>query len=392
MEDVKDNSQEKYFNFLPISEMRESRIFYELTIPPMALKVLFTIFLMFFFVLIYIFFGNYDYIVRAPAQIRATEEIAHITPLISGKLKEKCFSSGQFVQKDATLYILENSHIITELKVMKKQKTQIQNMININEYVLSVLENYETNKLITENNPTCESEKIISSELKKLELEVSKAKSDYERELALFPSFTSKQSVENYKKIFNTMELNLKSYTSTQKKIYLEERNSKTQELNEIISTISKLEKDFSNTIIKSPVTGYVEELFILAQDENVIAETQIAKVIPLNKGKIKANIQISIEDIADLKPNMEFTLSFPKYPSSEYTSLKGYIDFIPKDSKLLQNGSAIYQVTGIIDSDTLIKRRNGNKVVLVPGMNATCKIITRTEPLYLFILEKLGI
>lgn len=188
------------------------------------------------------------------------------------------------------------------------------------------------------------------------------------------------------------MELNLKSYTSTQKKIYLEERNSKTQELNEIISTISKLEKDFSNTIIKSPVTGYVEELFILAQDENVIAETQIAKVIPLNKGKIKANIQISIEDIADLKPNMEFTLSFPKYPSSEYTSLKGYIDFIPKDSKLLQNGNAIYQVTGIIDSDTLIKLRNGNKVVLVPGMNATCKIITRTEPLYLFILEKLGI
>lgn len=88
----------------------------------------------------------------------------------------------------------------------------------------------------------------------------------------------------------------------------------------------------------------------------------------------------------------MEFTLSFPKYPSSEYTSLKGYIDFIPKDSKLLQNGTAIYQVTGIIDSDTLIKRRNGNKVVLVPGMNATCKIITRTEPLYLFILEKLGI
>lgn len=87
MENVKDNSQEKYFNFLPISEMRESRIFYELTIPPMALKVLFTIFLMFFFVLIYIFFGNYDYIVRAPAQIRATEEIAHITPLISGKLK-----------------------------------------------------------------------------------------------------------------------------------------------------------------------------------------------------------------------------------------------------------------------------------------------------------------
>ena len=258
--------------------------------------------------------------------------------------------------------------------------------------VLSSIEEYEQKGRFSEENSDCVALGVLKTEVKKLELEYTKASSDYEMELSLLPSFTSKLNVENCKKLRDNAKLNLESYLNAQKKLYSEEKNSKTQELNEVESTISKLSTDLSNTIIKSPIKGFAEVLEEASAGESVVAETKLAKIIPENDGRIKVYIQVSIEDIAELESKMPFTLSFSKYPSSEYRSIMGKIDFIPKDSKSQSDGTALYQVVGVVDSNSLVKRRTGKEVLLVPGMSATCKILTRKEPLYLFLMEKLGI
>lgn len=180
--------------------------------------------------------------------------------------------------------------------------------------------------------------------------------------------------------------------------------------MNENESNISRLKTELSKTIIKSPVSGFAEELVYVSKGESIVSESRIAKIIPESfdefsdesnaqetekgTGKIGAEkvfIQVSQEDIADLKIGMEFHLSFAKYPSSEYSSAKGKITFVPKDLKLAENGESFYQVTGILDSGKLKNRRSKNEIFLVQGMKATCKILTRKEPLYLFLAEKLG-
>ena len=391
-ENRKKNEQKAEINFVSEKELKSSRIYYELKTPPIVTKALIVITVIFILSILYIAFAPYDVVVKAPAVIRPIQDVAYITSLVNGTIKEKCFSSGDKIESGQILYIFENDYIYKGLDAAKIQKEEINEILQRDKCVLSAIEEYEQKGRFSEENSDCVALGVLKTEVKKLELEYTKASSDYEMELSLLPSFTSKLNVENCKKLRDNAKLNLESYLNAQKKLYSEEKNSKTQELNEVESTISKLNADLSNTIIKSPIEGFVEVLYETNKGESIVAETRLAKIIPKDDGRIKVYIQISIEDIAELETKMPFTLSFAKYPSAEYRSIIGKIDFIPKDSKLQDNGTAMYQVVGLLDTNKLERRRNGKEVQLVPGMNAICKIITRKEPLYLFIAEKLAI
>ena len=138
-------------------------------------------------------------------------------------------------------------------------------------------------------------------------------------------------------------------------------------------------------------IDGYIEETQIINEGESVIAECQIAKIIPESEDNLKVYIFVMIDDIADLQTGMSFSICFPKYPSSEYAGITGTIIYIPKDSKTDESGNYYYQVTGVLDTNKLIKKRDNSTVFLVAGMSGKCKILTRTEPLYIFLLQKMG-
>lgn len=385
------NINEK-IKFVSEKELTSSRIYYELKTPSIVIKSLAIITSFFMLSILYIVFVPYDVVVKAPAVIRPVQDVAYITNLVNGTIKEKCFSTGDKIEQGQILYIFENDYIYKGIEAAESQKKEINEILERDNCVLNIIEEYEKKSDSFEKLSSCIAVEVLKTEVKKLEMEYIKASSDYERELDLLPSYTSKLNVENCKKLRDDAKLNLESYLNGQKKIYSEEKESKTQELNELESTISKLNADLSNTIIKSPIEGFAEVLNETNRGESIVAETRLAKIIPKDDGRIKAYIQIPIEDIAELETKMPFTLTFAKYPTAEYRSIMGKIDFIPKDSKLQDNGTAMYQVVGLLDTNKLERRRNGKEVQLVPGMNAICKIITRKEPLYLFIAEKLAI
>lgn len=392
-------------NFVTEKELKSSRVYYELQIPPIVNKALFAITAIFVILILFVIFAPYNVVVKANAEIRSIENVAYITPLTSGIVSEKQFGSGDFVNKDDELYILENDYIYKEIEAAEISKDEILKSLKKNRTLLSAVQSYEENgafPFYSEDDESIPEINVLVSEIKKLELEYKKAKSDFETEKALFPKATSFSNVENAKKLAGNAKLNLESYVHSQKKDFAENIKSESQNLKETESNISRLKTDLSRTIIKSPVQGFLEEIVSVSKGENIVSETRIAKIIPENINKNnsmesenreakKVYIQVSQEDIADLKNGMEFYLSFAKYPSSEYSSAKGKITFVPKDLKLAENGESFYQVTGILDSGKLKNRRNKNEIFLVQGMKATCKILTRKEPMYLFLAEKLG-
>ncbi len=400
---------EEKINFVTEKELKSSRVYYELQIPPIVNKALFIITAIFFILILFVIFAPYNVVVKANAEIRSVENVAYITPLTSGIVTEKRFNSGDFVNQDDELYILENDYIYKEIETEEINKEEILKSLEKNRTLLSAVQSYEESGAFTfysEDAFAIPEINVLISEIKKLELEYKKAKSDYETENALFPKATSFSNVENAKKLADNTKLNLESYVHSQKKDFAENIKSESQSLNETESNISRLKTELSKTIIKSPVQGFFEEIVSVSKGENIVSETRIAKIIPeyvdkdndertfekSAKNEVKkVYIQVSQEDIADLKNGMEFYLSFAKYPSSEYSGVKGKITFIPKDYMTFDNGEAFYQVKGILDSSKLKNRRNKNEIYLVSGMNATCKIITRREPFYLFLFEKLG-
>lgn len=403
---------EEKIKFVTEKELKSSRVYYEMQIPQIVNKALFVITMIFVILILFVIFAPYNVVVKANAEIRSSENVAYIMPLASGIVKEKLFASGDFVHQDDELYILENEYIYKGIKAAESNRDEILKSLEKNKKLLSSIECYEKNKTFGSFSKTEDFSEfeVLVSEIKKLELEYEKAKNDYETEEKLFPQSTSRLNVDNARKLADNAKLNLESYVHSRKIAFSENLKSEMQNLNENESNISRLKTELSKTIIKSPVSGFAEELVYVSKGENIVSESRIAKIIPESfdefsdesnaqetekgTGKIgveKVFIQVLQEDIADLKIGMEFHLSFAKYPSSEYSSAKGKITFVPKDLKLAENGESFYQVTGILDSGKLKNRRSKNEIFLVQGMKATCKILTRKEPLYLFLAEKLG-
>ena len=100
--------------------------------------------------------------------------------------------------------------------------------------------------------------------------------------------------------------------------------------------------------------------------------------------------VYVSPNDIAELKKNMKLRISFPKYPYSEYSAVNGFISFIPKDSSVLPDGSCFYLVETQLTENKIFNRRTDKELPILPGLKKRVKIITRTEPLYLFFYHKL--
>lgn len=369
-------------------ELKTSRIYYELTIPRIVKKSLFIIFTIFCIGIIYVIFAPYNVVVKCAAQIRPEQDLVYITPITSGIIKEKLFKNGQKVTPGQTLYILDNSYIHQELKMQNDKKAEYESYINKNKEILTYLEkclmsDYETNS----KNLAILS---LNNHIKRLHTELKTTKQKYETEKMLFPQSSSKFDVQEAENNYNFAKISLDNYICENKIKYSDELKNYEMIISEIESTIAQLKLQLDQTVLKSTCAGFIEELQIMNTGESIVAETQIARIIPEKNEKFKVFLNVNVQDIAELKEENEFTLSFPKYPSSNFSSVRGRIVSVSKDANYSNCGESYFLVKGIINDTSFYDRRNKNKINLIPGMKATARIKVRTEPLYLYIFKHL--
>lgn len=376
--------------FLSVTEMKESRVYYELTIPNIINKCLISIVIIFVVFLGYIFFAEYDHVVRVRVKIRPNAEIVNVFSLYDGNIAEINFENGKFVSANSVLYTLENSHIKKQIDLLLEKKIKISKEIEKENYILALLNNFnlQDHSFNQIQVPKEDSGIFVYNEIIKYNAEFLLAKKNYENEKTLYPKFTSKNSVDNYKKKMNDSKIALENYICSE----IEKRKTTLQNLqlekNTVGTEIKKYEYELSNTIIKSPIDGYVEEIVPLMIGKNIFCEDLILKIIPDNETHTKVNLYTNIEDIAELKEGMEFVLFFSKYSTAEYIAPRGKIVRIPKDTEKLDT-SFCYKVIGELESNKIINRRTKKEIKLISGMEGQCKIITRKEPLYLFFYNK---
>ena len=108
------NINEK-IKFVSEKELTSSRIYYELKTPSIVIKSLAIITSFFMLSILYIVFVPYDVVVKAPAVIRPVQDVAYITNLVNGTIKEKCFSTGDKIMKKKVI-LLKNFHLVSLLR------------------------------------------------------------------------------------------------------------------------------------------------------------------------------------------------------------------------------------------------------------------------------------
>ena len=373
-------------HFLEGKELKYSRVYYELSVPDIVKRSVFFILGIISLIIIYIILAPYNVIVKADAQIRPSQDLVFITPIASGIVKEKLFKNGQKVTVGQTLYILDNAYINRDLETQVKKLEEYKSYVKKDQKILDFLKNYEN------GNQNSDVHYIVSLEnqIKKLKFEMETYRFQYEAATKLFPQTISKMELQDAENNFNKSKIEFENFISDNLVKYSEESDYNNSVVSELEATIERLKVQLKQTVLKSTCEGYIEELQVINSGESIIAESKIARIIPENNGKLNVYINVNAQDIAELQDEDEFTLSLPKYPSSNFSSITGKISNISKDSILGTDGQPYFLITGVLNNVDFIDKRNKKKISLIPGMTGIARIKVRTEPLYVYLLKQI--
>ena len=388
---VKNDIDNSSFKFVNVDELTASKIYYEMTLPDIIKSSFIAILLIIFFVFILVIVLPYNVVIKAKGVIRPSEEISKIIPITSGVLEEKLFVPNQKVLKGEILYALKNDSIKQNIKSIEKRIESLDAEICDKNELLTVIDRYILNNKFDDDQLSVNASiQSFSSKVQQLKASVDKSKIDYERESKLYPGFTSKADLEKYEKIMLDDSLELKNYVFTSKKDVSEKLISLNQSIQNEKSSLLNYQYELEKTIIRASVSGYIDEIQKTVIGDSVLEDTILAKIIPESTENPNIDIYVSSDDIAEIKSGQNFTISFTKYPASEYSRIGGIVFEISKDSQYFDSSS--YIVKGKLDQSYFVQKRKKRKIELVNGMNAECKIIARTEPMYIFVLTKLGL
>lgn len=371
-------------HFLEGKELKYSRAYYELSVPDIVKRSVFLILGIIILIIIYIILAPYNVIVKADAQIRPSQDLVYITPITSGIVKEKLFKNGQKVATGQTLYVLDNTYIDRELETQVRKLDEYKGYVKKDQNILKFLKNYEN------QNANINYVVSIENQIKKLKFELETCRFQYEVATKLFPQTISKMELQDAENNFNKAKIEFENYISDNLVKYTEELDYNNSAVSEIEANIEKLRAQLSQTVLKSTCEGYIEELQIINSGESIIAESRIARIIPESNGKLNVYIKVNVQDIAELHDKDEFTLSLPKYPSSNFSSITGQISNISKDSILGAEGQPYFLIKGVLNNVEFIDKRNKKTISLVSGMTGTARIKVRTEPLYVYLLKQI--
>lgn len=165
--------------------------------------------------------------------------------------------------------------------------------------------------------------------------------------------------------------------------------NQKKQELE---AGILEVENGKLNTIVKAPISGVVNLTGELVEGNYLATGTQVMTIIPQEEDSFLVKSYIDNQDIAKIKPNMEVKYEVAAYPSSEYGTMTGNVEFVSADLKAnSQDGSAYYVVETSIDN-TKLYNKIGEKLDLKLGMYCETKIVVEQKSVLRFLLEKINL
>lgn len=160
----------------------------------------------------------------------------------------------------------------------------------------------------------------------------------------------------------------------------------------ELKNVIESIDKQMEKFVIKAPISGTVNLSEDLVEGNYLAAGKNVMALIPENSEGYLVKAYIDNQDIAKVYPDMPVKYEIAAYPSSEYGTITGTVEFVSPDLKVKdENGSAYYMVEAAID-ETGFYNQNGESVDLKPGMLCEAKIIVEQKSVLNYLLEKINL
>jgi len=195
----------------------------------------------------------------------------------------------------------------------------------------------------------------------------------------------SKKSIPRLKSAIKEVQSNIKETKLNFQSEAKTQMNKAVAELKSLQVTSTALEDQVTRTVVKSPMKGVVQKLYVHTVGGVIKPGEDILEIVPSDE-TLLVQVKIKPKDIAFIYLGQRAIVKFTAYDFSIYGGLEGKVVLISPDSTKDEKGNVFYEVR--IKTDKNYIGRHGKKLKIIPGMITSVDIITGKKSVLDYILK----
>ncbi|AFG36861.1 HlyD family secretion protein [Spirochaeta africana] len=378
------------FQPVPANKLRHSAVFFSLSVPTGALVFLWVLLLALAGGAVYSVFGSIDEWARGTAMLRPLVEVAEVRNETSGRVSRRPVEHGQHVAAGQTLWVIDTEVIEAEIAGLETEHTRTQQELAEQQAVVASLQAGE-NQVPPELENASRQVDLLLLEHTRLQLQTEDARRAWQREDQAPTSLRRSDRVEELERSYRMQRLSLDGFLPQELVSRTERIRTLESRLNEIQQSLTASRKRLSESHVVAPVDGTVELVRDFSTGAFVGAGEELMRVVPQLSDRFRLIVEVPEREAAEVSEGQQIVLRFSGFPVAEYGSAYAEVAYVPQDAEQGADGQPVYRVRAEL-ARTYLTDRDGRNFPLRPGMTANARIITRTTPIYRYILRKMDI
>lgn len=407
------------------------------TPPSHAARLLtYLIMLMFTVLILWSVLGKIDIIATATGKLIPASSIKTIQTLVDSEIEEIYVQEGQYVKEGQDLIKFNQTEvqanirrIKNEMKALEIAVARLQALLTDNPEENFVYDETIDEYLIKMHSGLLKSQmtekaakiEVLNGQIAKAEKEKDTIRADLKRIEKLLPSveeriekkkilvdqqllarltfleqeeeLTNLQEQRNVqaKKMAETeaniefLKKELRQYLAEFDKNIMQELTESREKLASYQQELIKYEEALKRTVVKAPLSGYVQQLVYHTKGGVVETAKPIMNLVPEDY-KLEADVMILNKDIGFVRPEQDVEIKIDSFPFTKYGTIKGKVRNISGDAVQDEKLGLVFP-SRLTLLDNKIKA-DGQIVQLKPGMSVTAEIKTGKRRVIEYLLS----
>ena len=407
------------------------------TPPSHAARLLtYMIMLMFTVLILWSVLGKVDIIATATGKLMPASNIKTIQTLTDSEIEEIYVQEGQYVKEGQDLIKFNQTEVLANIRRIKNEMRALEISIarqkalltdnpedtftydqDIDEYLVKM----HSGLLKSQMTEKAAKIGVLEGQIAKAEKEKETTQAEIDRLAKLLPSVTERiekkkilvdqklmarltfleqeeeltnlqeQRKVQLKKIAETeaniesLKKELRQYLAEFDKNLMQELTETREKLESYQQELIKYEEALKRTVVKAPLSGYVQQLVYHTKGGVVETAKPIMNLVPEDY-KLEAEVMILNKDIGFVRPNQEVEIKIDSFPFTKYGTIKGEVRNISGDAVQDEKLGLIFK-SRLTLLDNKIKA-DGQVVRLIPGMSVTAEVKTGKRRVIEYLLS----
>lgn len=273
---------------------------------------------------------------------------------------------SQMTEKSAKLEVLQGQIN----KAMKEQDTIQADVNRLNKILPSVEERISKKKILVD--------KQLIARLTFLEQEEELTNITEQRNVQIKKIAETEENIEYLKK-------EMRQYLAEFNNNLMKELTESSEKLKSYNQELIKYEEALKRTVVKAPLSGYVQQLVYHTKGGVVETAKPIMNIVPEDY-KLEADVMILNKDIGFVQPEQDVEIKIDSFPFTKYGTIKGKVRNISGDAIKDEKLGLVYSARLTLLDNKITA--DGNIVLLKVGMGVTSEIKTGKRRVIEYLLS----